>query len=236
MSADHEVSTIRTGVAPVSSLEELLLSAGIRPESRIALQMRAFLTLLEKWNAHVNLTASAEWKAVGPLFGEAVWAAGLYPSNSVTHLDIGSGAGFPALLLHILIPRLRLDLVESRGRRCLFLETAVQELGLEATRVIHDRREAFLARGNGSWDCISWKGIRLQTPDLRRLAAGAGPDTRFWMFHGKNAAVEDRKALGEELTLVRREACPAREGWWLSEFRAARAGGADAAGKSGDAA
>ncbi len=181
--------------------------------------MRAFLALLQKWNAHVNLTASAEWEGVGPLFEEAVWAAGLYPRTAATHLDIGSGAGFPALLLHILVPRLRLDLVESRGRRCLFLESAVRDLSLETTRVIHERLATFLARGEGSWDCISWKGIKLRTRELVTLAERASPETRFWMFHGKDAATEDPKALGEVLVLVRREACPARKGWWLSEFR-----------------
>ena len=214
-----------SGGADIVSGGELFraLSAGIPAESRTAAQMRSFLALLQKWNARVNLTASAEWEDVGPLFEEAVWAASLYPGTAATHLDIGSGAGFPALLLHIMLPHLRLDLVESRGRRCLFLETAVRDLSLETTRVFHERLESFLTRGECCWDCISWKGIRLRTRELRMLACRASPQTRFWMFHGREAAAEDPRALGEVLVLVRREACPARKGWWLSELRKSEA-------------
>ena len=203
----------------MDSLEELLLHAGLQLESEPARGLRAFLVLLEKWNARVNLTASTGWKSVGPLLEEAVWAARLYPHEAVTHLDIGSGAGFPAIPLRILIPRMQLDLVESRTKRCMFLETAIGELGLGRTRVVHGRLDAFLVAENHSWDCISWKGLKLRTQDLLRLTDRSGAHTSFWMFHGREPAVEDAEALKRMLSLERREACPARKGWWLSEYR-----------------
>jgi 16S rRNA (guanine(527)-N(7))-methyltransferase RsmG len=203
----------------MESLQELLFRAGVRSGSKAAQQMSLFLELLERWNARINLTGSIEWKAVRPLVEEAVWAAGRYPEDVETHLDIGSGAGFPALPLRILIPRMHLDMVESRTKRCAFLETVIQELGLEHTHVINERLEALLEVREGTWDCISWKALKLGVRGLSALAAQATERSRFWMFHGKDLAVENVGALEQLLILERREACPARKGWWLSVYR-----------------
>jgi 16S rRNA (guanine(527)-N(7))-methyltransferase RsmG len=198
-------------------LRDLVRRAGIPPGSEPERQMSRYLALLEKWNARVNLTASTEWQALRPLFEEAVWAAGRY--EMVTHLDIGSGAGFPALPLRILVPHMQLEMIESRAKRCLFLETVVQDLKLANVRVINERLGAFLEARRGSWDCISWKAVKLSARDIRALAERATPQTRFWMFHGSEPAVEDPGILQEELVLERRESCPAREGWRLSIYR-----------------
>ena len=175
--------------------------------------------LLEKWNAKVNLTASTAWSAVGPLFVEAVWAAGRYEAKAARHLDIGSGAGFPALLLRILVPDMRLAMVEARAKRCSFLETAACELGLENVRVINMRLDSYLESEEGPWDCVSWKGVRPALRDIRTLAVRSGRDARFWMFHGRELAVKDPDALERVLELVRTESCPAMEGWHLSIYR-----------------
>jgi 16S rRNA (guanine(527)-N(7))-methyltransferase RsmG len=202
-----------------ASLKELLLHAGIALESNAGRRLSSFLTLLKKWNARINLTASTEWEAIGPLFEEAVWAAQYYPQGAVNHLDIGSGAGFPALPLRILIPRIHLDMVESRSKRCVFLESAVHDLGLENVRIINSRLAAFLQATEGSWDCVSWKAVKLSSGDICVLAARATLGTRFWMFHGAAPAVGDPLILEKELQLEQREACPVKRGWWLSVYR-----------------
>lgn len=202
-------------------LQRLLFHAGIPPESNAARQMSLFLALLEKWNARMNLTASTQWEALGPLFEEAVWAAGCYAQAAANHLDIGSGAGFPALPLRILVPRMRLDMVESRAKRCLFLEAVVHDLGLENVEINNDRLDAFLDAREGSWDCISWKAVKLRSRDIAALAARATERTRFWMFHGREPAAENPKILESMLQLERREHCPAKAGWYLSVYRKA---------------
>ncbi|HYK88447.1 MAG TPA: RsmG family class I SAM-dependent methyltransferase [Acidobacteriota bacterium] len=203
----------------VSSLQVFLARAGINSNSEPARRLGRYVALLQKWNARMNLTASTEWKRIGPLLEEAVWAASLYRRETGKHLDIGSGAGFPAIPLRILIPGIRLDLVESRTKRCMFLEAVVRELELDSVHVINDRLEAWLAWNQGPWDCISWKGVRLGARDLRLLADRALDSTCFWMFHGKRDAVEEGTKLEEWLILEQRHSCPAREGWYLSEYR-----------------
>jgi 16S rRNA (guanine527-N7)-methyltransferase len=64
-------------------------------------------------------------------------------------VDIGSGAGFPGLVLAVAMPNARFDLVEASRRKSEFLERAVAGLGLGNVRVVHARAEEWAA-GPGS--------------------------------------------------------------------------------------
>ena len=64
-------------------------------------------------------------------------------------LDLGTGAGFPGIVIAILCPNLPVVLVESRGRRVEFLQRVIEDLGLAKCTVIGERLERiepFLAR------------------------------------------------------------------------------------------
>lgn len=65
-----------------------------------------------------------------------------------TIADIGSGAGFPGLALAVALPRSRVDLIESVGRKCEFTQRAIETAGIANARVVHARSED-LARGEG---------------------------------------------------------------------------------------
>lgn len=204
-----------------AGLERALRAAGIGTASDSARAFTAYLRLLEKWGPRINLTASLEWHAIGPLFEEAVWAAGLYGDGDARHLDIGSGAGFPAIPMRILRPRMRLEMIESRLKRAAFLETVVSELPLlGGTEVIHKRLRDYLrlAGEAGSWDTISWKGVRLGSEDVSLLLERSGAGTRFWLFHGAVLPIEDPRAWEQSMFLIRRLRCPSRKGWFLSIY------------------
>ncbi|HEY2335630.1 MAG TPA: 16S rRNA (guanine(527)-N(7))-methyltransferase RsmG [Solirubrobacterales bacterium] len=62
--------------------------------------------------------------------------------------DIGSGAGFPGLVLAVAMPHSRVDLIESIGRKCEFIQRAIDEGEIENARVINTRSEE-LAKGDG---------------------------------------------------------------------------------------
>ncbi len=205
------------------SLGQMLRHYGVRQGDVEAERMLAYLALLAKWNRRVNLTASTEWPALSPLVEEAVWAAGFYPGTDTTHLDIGSGAGFPAIPLRILRPRMRLWMVEPRIRRASFLETVAAELKLEETRVICERVEAFLGRQDRpQFDVISWKGLKLSTEAFSRLKVTASHTCRLWVFHGAELPFEDREVAATRLRLLRHESSPAKTGWKLSIYSVSR--------------
>jgi 16S rRNA (guanine527-N7)-methyltransferase len=185
------------------------------------LKLQTYLSLLEKWNPRINLTANIAWEALEPLFREGVWAAAKYPQDSRAHLDIGSGAGFPAIILRILNPEMKLELVESRGKKGAFLETVAFELGLRGTKVHIRRLEDFLATcaPEKVWDCISWKAIKLVGRDLLSLRDHTSENARFWMFHGREAAVADAGILDSEFVCDTRWSVPGQKESFLSVYR-----------------
>jgi 16S rRNA (guanine(527)-N(7))-methyltransferase RsmG len=199
------------------------LLAGTRIElpSAGAEKVIRFLELLSKWNESVSLTSSTSPALLGPLVRESIWAALRYPVDFRVHLDIGSGAGFPAIPLAIVHADVDITMVESRERKAAFLQTAAHELSLANVRVANLRLDEFL-RGfpePGPWDCVSWKAVKLSARDLSRLLKATAQDSRFWIFHGRNLPVEDPSPLDSHLILNRRDACPFHAGWFLSEFR-----------------
>jgi 16S rRNA (guanine527-N7)-methyltransferase len=70
-----------------------------------------------------------------------------------TIADIGSGAGFPGLPLAVAFRRAEVDLIESTGRKCGFIERAIEQLGLDNARVVCARAEDWArAQGAGRYD------------------------------------------------------------------------------------
>ena len=193
---------------------------GISEDSIRSKQLHSYLSLLQKWNHKVNLTSSTSWGALQPFFLEAFEASRLYPHESVHHLDVGSGAGFPALLMRILIPRMRLVLVESRAKRAAFLEAVCRELDLAATAVVNQRLEESgqLLDSCDPWDCISWKAIKLSERALSVLGRHCGNSTQFWMFHAREAAVENPESLDRYLQLRSRYTLVETRHWQLSIY------------------
>ena len=205
-----------------AALRQLLSGSRIALESVTARQITGYLALLEKWNARINLISRTDWGVIGPLFREGIWAARLYPAAAVSHLDIGSGAGFPAILLKIFNPRITLDMVESRGKKGRFLETVADRLELVGVRVHTVRLSDYLeqSRSGPRWDCISWKALKLRANDLLQLHQRGHPATQFWMFHGQEASWEETEEVKRQFALIRKEIVPGRRDSSLSIYRA----------------
>jgi 16S rRNA (guanine527-N7)-methyltransferase len=136
------------------------------------------------------------------------------------HLDIGSGAGFPALVLRLMRPEMSLEMVESRTKRAVFLETVIRELKLGGCAVSARRLGAFLETcgGPGEWGCVSWKGLRIGGRELRALLEASEPGTLFWVFHGERIPVGDPELTGRTLRLRQTEVFPAKPAWRLSIY------------------
>jgi 16S rRNA (guanine527-N7)-methyltransferase len=107
----------------------------------------AYLELLLRWNARLNLTAVRDPKhIVTRHIGESWFAAErLFPDPAVRlhAIDLGSGAGFPGLPLRVYAPRLKLTLLESQHKKATFLKEAVRAMGLSQVEVFAGRAEEF---------------------------------------------------------------------------------------------
>src|SRR5271170_1143915 len=103
--------------------------------------LERYRALLAEWNERMNL--------VGPSAMETFWSRHAWDSAQLLAFapeakvwaDIGAGAGFPGLVLAILLkdtPNAKVHLVESMAKRCRFLSEMVSSLSLPA--VVHNAR------------------------------------------------------------------------------------------------
>lgn len=85
--------------------------------------------------------------------------------------DIGSGAGFPGLVLAVALPNAQVDLIESVGRKCDFIQRAIGAAGIANARVINARSEEIAAAdGRESYAAVTARAVgRLST--LAELAS-----------------------------------------------------------------
>jgi 16S rRNA (guanine527-N7)-methyltransferase len=72
--------------------------------------------------------------------------------------DIGTGAGFPGLVLAAALPEAQVALVESAGRKCAWLERAIDEMGIGNARVVNARAEAW-PEGIGAHDLVTARAL-----------------------------------------------------------------------------
>ncbi len=99
-----------------------------------------YLSLLIDWQTRMNLVASSTLDVVWERhFADSAQLSKLVTTPVERWLDLGSGAGFPALVLALFCPG-TFHLVEATAKKCRFLSEAVERLDLEARVVIHNRR------------------------------------------------------------------------------------------------
>jgi len=111
--------------------------------------LQAFDALVRRWNPAINLVSKTTLRDLWIRhIADSAQVFALCPENAETWADLGSGGGFPGLVIAILAkeqrPQLRVVLVESDLRKATFLRQAVQSLGLSA-EVISHRIEALPA-------------------------------------------------------------------------------------------
>lgn len=149
-----------------SGLEELGLTAQV-PEDAPAMLSRYGQRLLEK-NQVMNLTAIRVPEGVARLHMLDCAALLKYCDfQGKTLIDVGTGAGFPGLVLKTLVPSLDVTLLDSLNKRLDWLDETAQALKLSGVRTLHARaEEQALAKGfRDSFDFAAARAVA----DLRVL-------------------------------------------------------------------
>ncbi|MDP3183556.1 MAG: 16S rRNA (guanine(527)-N(7))-methyltransferase RsmG [Desulfobaccales bacterium] len=121
---------------PLNFLQQGAAALDLELSPPILEQFRLYLKELKLWNARVNLTGLKTDRdiIVRHFLDSLTVAPFLGPAASLA--DLGSGAGFPGLVLKILRPELALTLVEAREKKAAFLEYLVSYLKLTGVEVI----------------------------------------------------------------------------------------------------
>lgn len=136
-------------------------------------RLRAYVDLLLQWNRKVALVSQGDLPTLlGRHVADSLVAAA-HVGEARTIADLGSGAGFPGLVIAIVRPAARVAVVESRGRKVTFLEEACRCAAIGNAEVVQARIEALATdpRHRHHYDLLTSRALA----DLDRLLSLARP-------------------------------------------------------------
>ena len=102
-------------------------------------------------------------------------------------LDLGSGGGFPGIILSITRPRNTISLIESNNKKCYFLRKIKHELALENTNIINQTIEE--NNTLGLFDVITTRAFANTKKTLKLTQNNAHNKTRYLLLKGKEKTI-----------------------------------------------
>lgn len=124
-------------------------------------QLEKYYELLVEWNEKINLTAITDKNEVYlKHFYDSLTLCKVIDLNEIDSLcDIGTGAGFPGIVLKICFPHLKLTLVDALNKRINFLKLVCGELGLTNVECIHARAEEYAIKNREKFDVVTARAV-----------------------------------------------------------------------------
>ena len=105
---------------------------GVKIDREITERLNLYGNLLLEWNEKINLTAiTAPEDVLYKHFYDCIlFFKAVTPDKNAEIIDVGTGAGFPGMVLKIIRPDLKITLLDSLNKRLLFLNEVISQLGL----------------------------------------------------------------------------------------------------------
>lgn len=124
-------------------------------------QLELYYELLIEWNNKINLTGITEHNEVYlKHFYDSLTICRDIDLNEIDSLaDIGTGAGFPGMVIKILFPKLEVELIDSLGKRITFLNDVVDKLKLENINIINARAEEYALKVREKYDVVTARAV-----------------------------------------------------------------------------
>ncbi len=124
-------------------------------------QLEQYYKLLIEWNKKINLTSITEKKDVylKHFYDSITLIKAIDLNKNISLCDVGTGAGFPGLVLKICFPNLKIHLVDSLNKRVIFLKEVIKKLNLNNIEVIHCRAEEFAIKNRETFDVVTCRAV-----------------------------------------------------------------------------
>ena len=120
-------------------------------------KLEHFYHLMLEWNEKINLTRITEEQDVylKHLYDSLTLNKVVDLKNTKTLCDVGTGAGFPGIVLKIVFPNLKVTLIDSLNKRVNYLNEVIKRLELKDIEAIHARGEEF----KGQYDVVTSRAV-----------------------------------------------------------------------------
>lgn len=143
--------------------EEFLIKTkelGITITEEMLNKLDTYYHILKEENNKYNLTRIIEEDAVYlKHFYDSLTITKVIDINNQSICDIGSGAGFPGLVLAICFPNTKLTLIESNGKKCNFLNIVKDKLNLTNVTILNARAEEFSKNNREVFDIVTARAV-----------------------------------------------------------------------------
>lgn len=133
-----------------------------------------FYKLLIEWNEKINLTTIVDEESVylKHFYDSLTLFRDVDLNKTIKICDVGSGAGFPGIVLKIFFPNIDITLVDSLNKRIIYLNDIIDKLGLTNIKAIHSRMEDFSKLHEEEFDYITARAVS-QLPILCEISVKA---------------------------------------------------------------
>ena len=140
---------------------EYVLKLGIEVTENKLNRLEKYYNLLVEYNKIMNLTAITEKEMVYlKHFYDSLTISKIIDLNKYNTLcDLGSGAGFPGIVLKIFYPHLKITLIDSLNKRITFLNKVISELALDNIEAIHIRIEDYARIEREKYDVVTARAV-----------------------------------------------------------------------------
>lgn len=124
-------------------------------------RLEKYYNLVIEYNQKINLTRITEKQDVylKHFYDSITLIKAIDLNQNLKVCDIGTGAGFPGLVLKIVFPNLQITLVDALNKRINFLNIVIKELNLKNINTVHDRAEIFIRKNNETYDLITCRAV-----------------------------------------------------------------------------
>ena len=123
-------------------------------------KLEKYYEILERENKLYNLTSITEKGSVFlKHFYDSLTIVKIIDLNEGTLCDLGTGAGFPGMVLKIMFPNLKVTLIDATLKKCNFLEKVIKELKLENIKVINARVEEYAKIEREKYDIVTARAV-----------------------------------------------------------------------------
>ncbi len=137
----------------ITGAREIGIDLSIEQENSLFI----YLAELKKWNRKINLTAIRDEQdiIIKHVLDSLTYTKGFGPRPGLRLMDMGSGAGFPAVPIKLVWPGIAVTMVESIHKKASFLRHVVRTLALSDVEVVDERTERLSEQFLNAFDVVT---------------------------------------------------------------------------------